>query len=151
MGCGWCRAGLVGIERVEIGQLDRLGPVSIDAFATRYLDSGQPLHILVNNAGIMVAPDPGRPRLRIAVRDQPSRPLPIDAGLLPALRAAHGARVVNVTSGGHRLSDIRWDDPQFTTGYDGMLAYSVRTWGPGWPRVRSGRPGSATTSCGPWD
>src|SRR5918996_1171912 len=44
-------------------------------------------------------------------------------GLLPALRAAHGARVVNVTSGGHRLSDIRWDDPHFTTGYDGMLAY----------------------------
>jgi NAD(P)-dependent dehydrogenase (short-subunit alcohol dehydrogenase family) len=44
-------------------------------------------------------------------------------GLLPALRAAHSARVVNVTSGGHRLSDIRWDDPHFTTGYDGMLAY----------------------------
>ncbi|WP_226874721.1 hypothetical protein [Microbispora sitophila] len=31
--------------------------------------------------------------------------------------------MVNVTSGGHRLSDIRWDDPHFTTGYDGMLAY----------------------------
>ncbi|MFI7067837.1 hypothetical protein ACIBL3_43060 [Kribbella sp. NPDC050124] len=34
-----------------------------------------------------------------------------------------GARVVNVTSGGHRLSDIRWDDPQFNTGYDPLLAY----------------------------
>jgi NAD(P)-dependent dehydrogenase (short-subunit alcohol dehydrogenase family) len=44
-------------------------------------------------------------------------------GLLPALRAAHGARVVNVTSGGHRLSDIRWDDPNFTSGYDPLLAY----------------------------
>jgi NAD(P)-dependent dehydrogenase (short-subunit alcohol dehydrogenase family) len=43
--------------------------------------------------------------------------------LLPALRAARGARVVNLTSGGHRLSDIRWDDPHFTAGYDGMLAY----------------------------
>ena len=28
-----------------------------------------------------------------------------------------------VESGGHRLSDIRWDDPHFTTGYDGNLAY----------------------------
>ncbi|MFG1708118.1 hypothetical protein ACFLIM_33405 [Nonomuraea sp. M3C6] len=28
-----------------------------------------------------------------------------------------------MTSGGHRLSDIRWDDPHFTVGYDGMLAY----------------------------
>jgi NAD(P)-dependent dehydrogenase (short-subunit alcohol dehydrogenase family) len=43
--------------------------------------------------------------------------------LLPALRAAHGARVVDVTSGGHRLSDIRWDDPHVDTGYDPMLAY----------------------------
>ncbi len=46
-------------------------------------------------------------------------------GLLPALRAAHGARVVNVSSGGHRLSDIHWDDPHFTTGYDGHLAGTV--------------------------
>jgi NAD(P)-dependent dehydrogenase (short-subunit alcohol dehydrogenase family) len=44
-------------------------------------------------------------------------------GLLPALRAAHGARVVNLTSGAHRLSDIRWEDPHFTTGYDPMLGY----------------------------
>lgn len=28
-----------------------------------------------------------------------------------------------MSSGGHRLSDIRWDDPHFTTGYDGHLAY----------------------------
>jgi NAD(P)-dependent dehydrogenase (short-subunit alcohol dehydrogenase family) len=39
------------------------------------------------------------------------------------LRAAAGARVVSVSSGGHRLSGIRWDDPHFATGYDGMLAY----------------------------
>ncbi|HEY4022346.1 MAG TPA: oxidoreductase, partial [Pseudonocardiaceae bacterium] len=32
-------------------------------------------------------------------------------------------RVVNVSSGGHRLSDIRWDDLHFATGYDGHLAY----------------------------
>ena len=44
-------------------------------------------------------------------------------GLLPALRAAQGARVVNVSSGGHQLSDIRWEDPHFTTEYDGMLGY----------------------------
>jgi NAD(P)-dependent dehydrogenase (short-subunit alcohol dehydrogenase family) len=44
--------------------------------------------------------------------------------LLPALRAARGARVVNTTSGATRIADIRWDDPQFTTGYDPMLAYA---------------------------
>src|SRR5918996_3347866 len=115
---------LAGIERVEIGQLDLIDPTSIDAFVTRYLDSGRPLHILVNNAGIM-----GGPLVRDA-RGYESQfatnhlgHFQLTLGLLPALRAAHGARVVNTTSGGHRLSDIRWDDPHFTTGYDGHLAY----------------------------
>jgi NAD(P)-dependent dehydrogenase (short-subunit alcohol dehydrogenase family) len=115
---------LAGIERVEIGQLDLIDPSSIDAFATRYLDSGRPLHILINNAGIM-----GGPLVRDA-RGYESNfatnhlgHFQLTLGLLPALRVAHGARVVNVSSGGHRVSDIRWDDPQFTTGYDPIVAY----------------------------
>src|ERR1700754_203416 len=47
---------LAGIERVDIAQLDLLDPASIDAFAARYLDSGRPLHILINNAGVMGGP-----------------------------------------------------------------------------------------------
>jgi NAD(P)-dependent dehydrogenase (short-subunit alcohol dehydrogenase family) len=115
---------LAGVERVEIDRLDLLDPTSIDAFATRYVGAGRPLHILVNNAGIM-----GGELLRDA-RGYESQfatnhlgHFQLTLGLLPALRAAHGARVVNVSSGGHHLSDIRWDDPHFTTGYNGMLAY----------------------------
>jgi NAD(P)-dependent dehydrogenase (short-subunit alcohol dehydrogenase family) len=115
---------LAGIERVEVGHLDLLDPVSIDAFATRYLESGRPLHILLNNAGIM-----GGPLVRDA-RGYESQFATNHLGhfqltlrLLPALRVAHGARVVNTTSGATRISDIRWDDPQFTTGYDPILAY----------------------------
>jgi NAD(P)-dependent dehydrogenase (short-subunit alcohol dehydrogenase family) len=116
---------LAGIERVEIGLLDLLDPASIDAFATRYLDSGRPLHILINGAGIM-----GGPLVRDA-RGYESQfatnhlgHFQLTVALLPALRAAHGARVVSVTSGAQRISDIRWDDPHFTTGYDGQLAYA---------------------------
>ena len=115
---------LAGIERVEVSQLDLLDPTSIDAFATRYLDSDRPLHILINNAGVMAGPlvrDTRGYESQFATNHLGHFQLTL--GLLPALRAAHGARVVNVTSGGHRLSDIRWDDPHFTTGYDGMLAY----------------------------
>ena len=115
---------LAGIEHVEMGQLDLLDPTSINAFATRYLDSGRPLHILINNAGIM-----GGPLFRDA-RGYESQfatnhlgHFQLSLGLLPALRAARGARVVNLTSGGHRISDIRWDDPHFTTGYEPMLGY----------------------------
>ncbi|MEU7886825.1 SDR family NAD(P)-dependent oxidoreductase [Microbispora bryophytorum] len=121
------RAGpeLAGIERVEIGRLDLLDPASIDAFAARYLDSGRPLHILINGAGIMGGPlvrDTRGYESHFATNHLGHFQLTL--ALLPALRAAHGARVVNVTSGAQRISDIRWDDPHFTTGYDGHLAYA---------------------------
>jgi NAD(P)-dependent dehydrogenase (short-subunit alcohol dehydrogenase family) len=117
---------LAGIAHIETSQLDLLDPVSIDAFAARYLASGRPLHILINNAGIMGGPlvrDTRGYESQFATNHLGHFQLTLR--LLPALRAAHGARVVNVSSGGHRLSDIRWDDPNFTTGYDemGMLAY----------------------------
>ncbi|MGE6763750.1 SDR family NAD(P)-dependent oxidoreductase [Corallococcus interemptor] len=44
------KAALSGIERVEVGQLDLLDPASIEAFAKRWLDSGRPLHVLLNSA-----------------------------------------------------------------------------------------------------
>jgi NAD(P)-dependent dehydrogenase (short-subunit alcohol dehydrogenase family) len=115
---------LGGIERVRIEQLDLLDPASIDAFVARHAD-GRPLHLLINNAGIM-----GGELVRDA-RGYESQfatnhlgHFQLTNGLLPALRAANGARVVEVSSWGHHLSDIRWDDPHFETGdYDGMVGY----------------------------
>lgn len=115
---------LAGIDRVEIGQLDLLAPDSINAFAAGYVDSGRPLHILINNAGIMggdLVRDARGYEAQFATNHLGHFQLTL--ALLPALRAARGARVVNVSSGGHHLCDIRWDDPHFTVGYDGMLAY----------------------------
>ena len=122
---GRAAAALEGIERVEVSRLDLLDPASIDAFVARYLDSGRPLHMLFNNAGIM-----GGPLVRDA-RGYESHfatnhlgHFQLTLGLRPALRAGHGARVVNTTSGAFRVSGIRWDDPHFTTGgYDGQRAY----------------------------
>ncbi|GAA1600224.1 MULTISPECIES: SDR family NAD(P)-dependent oxidoreductase [Kribbella] len=112
------------VDDPEASQLDLLDPKSIDAFVERYLATGRPLHILINNAGIMAGP------LHRDARGYESQfatnhlgHFQLTLGLLPALRAAHGARIVNVTSGGHRLSDIRWDDPHFEREYDPMLAY----------------------------
>jgi NAD(P)-dependent dehydrogenase (short-subunit alcohol dehydrogenase family) len=45
-------------------------------------------------------------------------------GLWPALLRAGGARVVNVSSWGHRRSPIVWDDPNYERReYDPMTAY----------------------------
>jgi NAD(P)-dependent dehydrogenase (short-subunit alcohol dehydrogenase family) len=115
---------LAGIERVEISRLDLVDPTSIDAFVARYRDSGRPLHVLVNNAGIMGVPlqrDARGYEAQFATNHLGHFQLTL--GLLPALQAAAGARVVEVSSWGHHLSDIRWDDPHFETGYDGMIAY----------------------------
>ncbi|HEY9264040.1 MAG TPA: SDR family NAD(P)-dependent oxidoreductase, partial [Mycobacterium sp.] len=115
---------VAGLDRVDVAPLDLLDPASIEAFASRYLASGRPLHVLINNAGIMggeLVRDARGYEAQFATNHLGHFQLTL--GLLPALRAAHGARVVNVSSGGHRLSDIRWDDPHFTEGYEGMVAY----------------------------
>lgn len=117
-------AAVDGLTHVDVDQLDLLDPESIDAFARRYLASGRPLHVLLNNAGIMggeLVRDVRGYEAQFATNHLGHFQLTLR--LLPALQAANGARVVNVSSGGHMLTDIRWDDPHFTTGYDGMLGY----------------------------
>ena len=47
---------LQGIANVELETMDLLDPASIDAFAEKFLASGRPLHLLINNAGIMWVP-----------------------------------------------------------------------------------------------
>lgn len=111
---------------IEVRYMDLTDPVSIDAFARGIVQSGLPLHILVNSAGIMAVPD-----LR---RDARGNELQFSTNhlghfhltlrLWPALRQAQGARVVSVSSFGHRFSDIVWDDIHFTTrSYDPWLSY----------------------------
>jgi len=117
-------AAVAGIEGVQVDRLDLLAPESIDAFAARYVSSGRPLHILINNATVAhreLVVDARGYETTFAVAYLGH--FQLTRGLLPSLRAARGARVVNVASGSHRLTDIRWDDLHFAGGYDGNLAY----------------------------
>src|ERR1700720_3808801 len=60
--------------------------------------------------------------LRDPVRDQSPRPL--RAGEPHRLAGRAGSRLVNVSSSGHRYSDVDLDDPNFErTPYDPMIAY----------------------------
>ena len=117
-------AGLEGIERVEIGQLDLVDPASIEAFVQRWLATGRPLHILINNAAAAGGPVHDARGFETMFATNHLGHFQLTLGLLPALHAAHGARVVNVSSGAQRFSDIRWDDPNFTTGYLPLQAYA---------------------------
>ena len=115
-----------GIGGVEVSQLDLIDPGSVDAFAERWLASERPLHILLNSAGTPAPPELVQDARGYEVQFATNHlgHFQLTLGLLPALRAAHGARVVNVTSGAQRFGEIRWDDPQFAGGYDPGAAYA---------------------------
>ena len=105
---------LQGISNVEIEHMDLISPASIDAFANKFLASGRPLHLLINNAGIMWVP------LRRDNRGIESQlatnylaQFQLTAKLWPALKNANGARVVNVSTHGHHFASFNFNDPNF--------------------------------------
>lgn len=118
-------AALEGIDGVELEAMDLIDPASIDAFAERFLASGRPLHFLVNSAGIMAGPlvrDARGYESQLATNHLGH--FQLVARLWPALRKADGARVVSVSSWGHRFSPVVFDDPNFERrDYDPWKAY----------------------------
>jgi NAD(P)-dependent dehydrogenase (short-subunit alcohol dehydrogenase family) len=118
-------AALAGLDRVELDRLDLSDPASVDAFAARFLASDRPLHILVNNAGIMATPlvrDARGFESQLATNHLGH--FQLTARLWPALRRARGARVVELTSRGHARSGVDFDDPNFDRRpYDKWVAY----------------------------
>jgi NAD(P)-dependent dehydrogenase (short-subunit alcohol dehydrogenase family) len=111
---------------IGIEALDLLNPDSITDFTDRWQETGRPLHVLINNAGLpaptVLSRDARGFEAQLATNHLGHFQLTL--GLLPALRAAHGARVVTVTSGAHRFGRIHWDDLHFETGYDPDVAYA---------------------------
>lgn len=116
---------LEGIKNVEIEFMDAMDPVSIDQFAKKILLSERPLHLLINNAGIMWVP------LRRDSRGIESHlatnylaQFHLTARLFPALKKADGARVVNVSSLGHQMAPFNFEDPNFLyREYETLQAY----------------------------
>lgn len=117
---------IAGIDRVEVGQLDLLDPRSIHSFAAPWIESARPLHILVNNAAAIAPKTLTLDARGFEVQFSTSHlgHFDLTRALLPSLRKAHGARVVNVSSGAQRFGQIRWEDPSFSNGYNSSQAYA---------------------------
>lgn len=116
------RAKTSRIPNVEVEQLDLSDLTSVRDFARRLLATGRHIDIVIGSAGIMACPEtrvgPGW-EAQFATNHLGHYAL---VNLLwPALKGS--ARVVAVSSAGHHQSGIRWDDVQFTQGYDKWLAY----------------------------
>ncbi len=100
-----------GNKRVLVAPLDLAEQSSVAAFAAGWEG---PLHILVNNAGIMASPLMRTPQgweMQFATNHLGH--FALATGLHRALAAAGGARVVSVSSSAHHRSPVVFDDIHF--------------------------------------
>jgi NAD(P)-dependent dehydrogenase (short-subunit alcohol dehydrogenase family) len=108
----------VHVARVDVADLD-----SVTAFTAAWRG---PVHILINNAGIMMLPD-----LERGIRGHEQQfatnylgHFALTLGLRGALAAAGGARIVSVSSTGHLYSPVVFDDLDYRfRPYDALGAY----------------------------
>jgi len=105
------------VERLDLGDLD-----SVREFADRFLDTGRRVDLMINSAAVMANPET---RVGPGWESQFATNHLGHFALVNRLRPAFAddVRVVSVSSAGHQLSDLRWDDPHFTRGYDPRVAY----------------------------
>lgn len=109
----------------EILDLDLADLASVRRAGADMLARHEQLHLLVNNAGVMFTP---------LMRTADGFEMQLGTNhlghflltrlLTPALVAAAPARIMTLSSGGHKLSDIQWDDPNYERRpYDKFEAY----------------------------
>jgi len=110
---------------LDLRQLDLADLSSVRTFAHGFLEDHDVLHVLIGNAGVMACPE-GRTvdgfELQFGTNHL-GHFLLIDL-LRPALVAAQDARVVLLSSAGHRFGDVSLDDWNFEREpYDPWVAY----------------------------
>jgi len=147
-----------GGTKVLVVPLDLADQGSVAAFAAGW---DGPLHILVNNAGIMATPEMRTPQgWEIQFATNHLGHFALATGLHDALAAAGGARVVVVSSVGHLNGEVLFDDINFERHpYDPWAAYSqsktanilfmveaARRWEPDQISVNALNPGRITTT-----
>jgi NAD(P)-dependent dehydrogenase (short-subunit alcohol dehydrogenase family) len=115
---------LSDIKGVEIDELDLGDLDSVRAFADRFLAGGRTIDLQIDNAAIMASPETRvGPGWEAQFATNHLGHFALVNRLWPALAGGGGARVVSVSSSGHRRSDIRWDDLEFRQGYEKWAAY----------------------------
>jgi NAD(P)-dependent dehydrogenase (short-subunit alcohol dehydrogenase family) len=109
-------------KAIHVAPLDLADLASVASFVAAW---DGPLHILVNNAGIMASPLMRTPQGReLQFATNHLGHFGLATGLRPALAAAAGARVVSVSSSAHLRSPVVFDDVHFDErDYEPWVAY----------------------------
>ncbi len=114
---------------ISVAQLDLSDLASVRRCAADWLATGQPLDILVNNAAIMACPLTRNTRgWEAQFATNHLGHFVLTTALLPALRTAAArygdARVVALSSSGHKMASVDFDDIHFERrDYNKWIAY----------------------------
>lgn len=114
--------------QLDLRELDLASLASIRTFASRFLEDHPVLDVLIGNAGVMACPQgTTADGFEMQFGTNHLGHFLLIQLLTPALAAAgqaSGARVVLLSSAGHRLGDVDLDDPGWErTPYDPWAAY----------------------------
>ena len=110
---------------VSLRDLDLASLASVAARGYTLGGVGRPVHLLVNNAGVMTPPDRQvtADGFELQLGSNHLGHFALVAHLLPLLRAGH-ARVTSQVSVAARSGAIHWDDLNWERSYNGMKAYA---------------------------
>ncbi len=113
-----------GLDEVRVATLDLGDQGSVASLADELVGEGTHIDLLVNNAAIMACPET---RIGDGWEAQFATNhlghYALANRIWPVLGDGTGARVVSLSSTGHKRCPIRFDDPHFRSGYDKWAAY----------------------------
>lgn len=99
---------------VEVAVFDLSSLASIRAFGAAFAADGRPLHLLVNNAGVMATPfERTADGFELQFGTNHLGHFALTQHLLPQLIASAPSRIVNLSSEGHRTAGVDFDDPNY--------------------------------------
>jgi NAD(P)-dependent dehydrogenase (short-subunit alcohol dehydrogenase family) len=110
--------------KVSVMELDLANLASVRGFSEAFHLEHPALHVLVNNAGVMAIPyRQTADGFEMQFGTNHLGHFALTGLLLDRIVATEGARVVNVSSGAHRMGSIHFDDLQWKHNYRKWRAY----------------------------
>jgi len=112
-------------KRPELLLCDLASREAIDRACDDFLASGRPLHVLINNAGLVSQTrQENAEGIETTFAVNYLAMFQLTLRLLPRLRENAPARIVNVSSDTYRIATLDFDDLEFERGYSFMRAYA---------------------------
>ena len=106
--------------------MDLADPASVNRFVSDFQNSETSLDILINNAAVMACPQmPTKEGWDLQFAVNHIGHFILTKGLLPMMSKSSEARIVTLSSTGHKLSGIQWEDVHFEESYDKWKAYGL--------------------------